>query len=78
VAWQHAFGDVTPAASLAYQNTGVAFNIAGAPLAQNAALVEAGLDLAITPQATIGLSYAGQLAGSTQDQSLKGNLTWRF
>jgi outer membrane autotransporter protein len=77
-AWQHAFGDVTPSAALAFQNTGAAFNVAGAPLAQNAALVEAGLDLAITPQATIGLSYAGQLAGSAQDQSLKGNLAWRF
>ena len=30
---------------------------------------EAGLDLGIAPQATIGLSYSGQLAGSTQDQS---------
>lgn len=78
LAWQHAFGDVTPVASLAFQNTGVGFSVAGAPLAPNAALVEAGLDLGIAPQATIGLSYSGQLAGSTQDQSVKGNLTWRF
>ena len=69
---------MTPVASLAFQNTGVGFSVAGAPLAPNAALVEAGLDLGIAPQATIGLSYSGQLAGSTQDQSVKGNLTWRF
>ena len=78
IAWQYAFGDVNPGASLAFENTGPGFFVSGAPIARNAALVEAGLDLAIAPQATIGLSYAGQLAGSAQDQSVKGNLSWRF
>jgi outer membrane autotransporter protein len=48
------------------------------PLARDAALVEAGADLQITGQAKIGLSYAGQLAHSIQDHSVKGNFTWRF
>ena len=78
VAWQHAFGTVDPTAALEFVSTGAAFGIAGVPLARDAALVEAGADLQITSQAKIGLSYAGQLAHSIQDHSVKGNFTWRF
>jgi outer membrane autotransporter protein len=78
VAWQHAFGIVDPTAALEFVSTGAAFGIAGVPLAREAALVEAGADLQITSQAKIGLSYAGQLAHSIQDHSVKGNFTWRF
>ncbi|WP_026606988.1 autotransporter domain-containing protein [Methylocapsa acidiphila] len=78
VAWQHAFGDVTPTAALAFQNTGAAFLIAGAPLARDAALIEAGIELHIAPLATIGVSYAAQLANRAQDQSAKGSLNWKF
>ena len=64
--------------ALAFVSTGAGFAIAGVPLARDAALVEAGADLQITSQAKIGLSYAGQLADSIQDHSVKGNFTWRF
>jgi outer membrane autotransporter protein len=77
-AWQHAFGTVTPGASLAFQSAGAAFNIPGVPLARDAALVEAGLDLQITAQARVGVFYAGQLANSAHDNAVKGNFTWRF
>jgi outer membrane autotransporter protein len=78
VAWQHAFGAVTPAAALAFQSTGAAFGIAGVPIARDAALVEAGGDLQLTAHAKVGVSYAGQLAHSAHDHSVKGNFTWRF
>jgi outer membrane autotransporter protein len=78
VAWQHAFGSVTPVAALAFQSTGTAFDVAGVPLVRDAALVEAASDLRLTPHATIGLSYAGQLADRAHDHSVKGNFTWRF
>ncbi len=78
LAWQHAFGAVTPTAALAFQSTGAAFGIAGVPLARDAALVEAGLDLQVTAQAKVGVVYAGQLADTTHDHSVKGNFTWRF
>jgi hypothetical protein len=31
VAWQHAFGDVTPTAALSFQSIGAGFNILGVP-----------------------------------------------
>jgi len=77
LAWRHAFGDVTPLATFAFSG-GSAFTVAGVPIARNAALLEAGLDLAITPSATLGLSYTGQLATDSQDHAFKGNLAVRF
>jgi outer membrane autotransporter protein len=78
VAWQHAFGDVTPTAALSFQSIGSGFNILGVPIARDAALVEAGGDLQLTAQAKIGVSYAGQLANTAHDHSVRGNFTWRF
>jgi fibronectin-binding autotransporter adhesin len=76
--WQHTFGEVVPTAALDFQSTGTSFGIAGVPLARDAALVEAGADVRLTPHATIGISYVGQHASSAQDNSAKGNFTWKF
>ncbi len=78
VAWQYAFGDATPTAALAFQSLGTSFSVAGVPLARNAALVEGGLDLRVTPQASIGIAYVGQLTDRVQDHSVKGAFSWRF
>ncbi len=50
----------------------------GQPIASDAALVEAGLDLAIGQSATLGLSYTGQLAEDAQDHAFRGVLAVRF
>lgn len=77
LAWRHAFGDVDPKATLAFAGSSP-FSVAGLPIAKNAALVEAGLDLAISSSASLGLSYTGQLAADTQDHAFKANLAVRF
>ena len=77
-AWQHAFDGVTPAAALAFQNNGVPFAIAGVPIARDSLLAEAGLDLAIGRNATLGVSYVGQIASNVQDHAAKGKFSWRF
>lgn len=77
LAWRHAFGDTTTLATLAFAG-GAPFTVAGLPIARNAALVEGGLDLALGPRATLGLSYTGQLASDAQDHAFKGNLAIRF
>jgi len=78
LAWQHAFGALTPTANLAFQSAGIPFTVAGAPIARDAALVDGGFDLRITAQATFGVSYVGQLANTAQDHSVKGNFSWKF
>jgi outer membrane autotransporter protein len=77
-AWLHAFGEVTPDAALAFASSGVGFVTFGVPLAENSLLVEAGLDLNLSPTATLGVSYSGQLAEDLQDNAVKGRFTWLF
>jgi outer membrane autotransporter protein len=77
LAWRHAFGDVDPEAALAFAG-GNPFSVAGIPIAKKAALLEAGIDLAIGPGASLGVSYIGQLAADTQDHGFKANLAVRF
>src|SRR5690606_11507332 len=75
--WRHAFGDVTPESTHAF-SAGAPFTIAGAPIARNSAVIEAGLDLNFTPDATFGLSYTGQIASEAEDHGIKADLNVRF
>ena len=77
IGWRHAFGDTTPTATHAF-TIGDAFTAAGVPIARNSAVVELGLDLNLSPTATFGLSYTGQLATDAQDHGFKANLNVRF
>jgi outer membrane autotransporter protein len=77
-AWQHAFGDVRPVAALSFQTLGTSFTTRGVPIARDSALVDAGLDLRVAPQATVGLFYQGGLAPRAQDHSVRGSFTWKF
>jgi outer membrane autotransporter protein len=78
LAWEHGFGDVIPAAGLAFASSGTSFTIAGVPLARDVARVDVGADLRITPQARIGVFYSGQFSGRADDHAVKGGLTWNF
>ncbi|WP_224669928.1 autotransporter domain-containing protein [Mesorhizobium sp. BH1-1-5] len=49
-----------------------------APIARDAALVEAGLDLALSPNATLGLDYRGQLASGASQNGFNARLDVRF
>ena len=64
--------------TLAFQGAGAPFLIAGVPIARDSLLSEAGLDLAISRNATVGLSYVGQLARNVHDHAAKGKFTWKF
>ncbi|WP_436123596.1 autotransporter-associated beta strand repeat-containing protein [Aminobacter sp. LjRoot7] len=75
--WRHAFGDVTPLTSVAFSG-GSAFTIAGAPVAKDVAIVEAGLDLALTPDSKFGVAYTGQFGSGVVDQSFRANLGVSF
>ena len=77
-AWQHAFDDVTPGAGLAFATTGIGFTVYGVPLAQDSALIDTGLDFALGPRTTAGVSYSGQFADNVHDNAVKGRLTWLF
>lgn len=75
--WLHAYGDVTPETSLAF-DAGTPFSVAGTPIARDAATLAAGLDVKLAPSATLGLSYQGQFASDAMENGLTGRLSIRF
>ncbi|WP_208948568.1 autotransporter outer membrane beta-barrel domain-containing protein [Segnochrobactrum spirostomi] len=76
--WQYAFGDTTPVSTLSFEAGGSAFQETGIPIARNTALVGVGFDFTATPNVTVGLHYAGQLAGSSQDNAIDGRVSIKF
>ncbi len=75
--WQHAFGDVVPPTSFSYAG-GTSFAIRGLPIAQDAAVVDAGLDFEFTPGTTLGLSYDARFGNTAADQGVHGTLSVKF
>ena len=75
--WRHGFGDVTPTVAQAFAGSN-AFTIAGAPIARDSAVIEAGLDFAIAPQATLGISYQGQIGSKAHDHGVRADLSIKF
>ncbi len=76
--WQHALGDVVPMATLAFQSGGTPFALAGTPIARDALVAELGADLAIAPNAAIGVAWNGQFGNGDTANAVKGYLNWRF
>jgi subtilase-type serine protease len=77
IGWRHAFGDVRPETGVAFAG-GSSFAIEGAPIAKNAAVVEAGLDMKVTENATLGIAYQGQIASDAQEHGFNARLGVRF
>ena len=77
-AWQRAFGDLKPDASLSFASTGSGFNIVGVPVAKDSLLIEAGLDVHLASAATLGIFYSGRIASGVADNGISGRFRWRF
>ncbi|WP_375465155.1 autotransporter domain-containing protein [uncultured Methylobacterium sp.] len=78
VGYRGAFGDVTPAALLAFGAGGAGTLVRGAPIDRSAVVLEAGLGWIVLPSTSVGLSYAGQVGARAQDHGARGSLTYRF
>jgi len=75
--WRHAFGDTVPQSTQAFAG-GDAFTVAGTPIAEDAAVIEAGLDFDIAAGARLGLSYNGQIAADAREHGFKAKIDVRF
>ncbi|MFK0378096.1 autotransporter-associated beta strand repeat-containing protein [Pandoraea sp. NPDC090278] len=76
--WRHAYGANTPDMQLAFSGTSAAFTVGGVPIARDAAVVSAGIDAFVSDGVTLGVSYSGQFGGKVSDNSVYGNVNWRF
>ncbi|WP_244464853.1 autotransporter domain-containing protein [Martelella endophytica] len=76
--WQHAFGEVDPTLGLAFTSNGAAFTITGAPVAEDVAVIGAGIDFAITDRASVSLGYNGRIGSAAASHAAYGALSLRF
>ncbi|PRD58120.1 autotransporter domain-containing protein [Phyllobacterium myrsinacearum] len=76
--WRHAYGDVAPQAQFAFASGGESFAVSGQPMAQDTALIEAGLAFDVGKATTIGLTYTGAFSARASDNAVKADLTIRF
>lgn len=77
IGYRRAFGDVVPTALLAF-DSGPSFLTAGLPIDKNALVANAGLDLRVSQNATIGVAYTGQVGERAENHAAKGNFTLRW
>jgi uncharacterized protein with beta-barrel porin domain len=78
IGYRRAFGDVEPQALLGFGGSGATFLTAGVPIAREALVASAGLDLKIAPRTTIGVNYTGQVGDRSQDHTVKGVFSYRW
>ncbi|MBY2910901.1 autotransporter domain-containing protein [Rhizobium leguminosarum] len=75
--WRHAAGDIVPVSTHAFAG-GDAFTVAGVPVAENAFVLDAGLDFDLTESAILGIAYSGQIADNAQQHGAKATLSVKF
>ncbi|OYX71912.1 MAG: hypothetical protein B7Y95_11960, partial [Rhizobiales bacterium 32-66-11] len=77
IGWRHAFGDVTPAISQAFASSD-AFTVTGVAIAEDAAVLEAGLDVLVGANTTLGVAYTGQFGDSVTQNGFNATLKVSF
>ncbi|MCC2610996.1 autotransporter domain-containing protein [Neorhizobium petrolearium] len=75
--WRRAFGDTTPTVTHAFAGSD-AFTVAGNPIARDAAVVEAGIDVDVAPGANLTIAYQGQIANGARDHGFTAKLGVKF
>ncbi|MBD8880802.1 autotransporter-associated beta strand repeat-containing protein [Rhodanobacter sp. 7MK24] len=76
--WQRAWGDTLPTTTERFAGGGDSFEIAGLPVAQDAAAISGGISFTITPTVSADASYQGQFGHRASDQAARISLDWKF
>jgi len=75
--WRHVSGDLKAGTALAFADAS-AFAVQGLPIARNAVVVNAGVDVVVNKNVKLGISYDSQIAAHGMDAGFRGNVSWRF
>ncbi|MCL6704771.1 autotransporter outer membrane beta-barrel domain-containing protein [Pseudomonas sp. T1.Ur] len=76
VAWKHLYGDIRGNSHQHLANGGNTYIIQGVELDRDSLLLQAGLDLAVSPRHTLGLNYSGETGQDNRNGALTGQ--WRM
>ncbi|HZF83825.1 MAG TPA: autotransporter domain-containing protein, partial [Burkholderiaceae bacterium] len=71
-------GDATPGADVGFYGGQSRFTVLGTPLARDAFVVDAGIDLALRSNLTLGVSYSLQTGGNSTMNGVKADMRWKF
>ncbi len=77
VGWRHAFGDIDPSATFTIGG-GAPFTVLGAPIAQDAAVLETGIDFNASDNVIVGASYEGQYGDGATAHGFNARMQVRF
>lgn len=77
IGWIYAFGDVEPETTARF-SSGDSFRVVGTPLDRNTAIVQTGMDFALSSASTLSLSYTGQFSAKAYDHGVNAKLQVRF
>lgn len=75
--WRHAEGDLTPLIDVSFGGA-PGFSIAGAPVAADTAVFEAGFDLTLGSSTKLGLAYMGEIGGDAEQHSGQASFAVEF
>jgi len=75
--WRHASGDIASESRMGWTSGGD-FTVAGAPLAEDAAVVEVGVAAWLSPRTLLEVGYEGQYADEARDHQATARLSVRF
>ncbi|SEE06924.1 autotransporter outer membrane beta-barrel domain-containing protein [Pseudomonas kilonensis] len=76
VGWKHLYGDIRGSSHQRLANGGNVYLIKGVELDRDSLLLQAGLDLAVSPRHTLGLNYSGETGQDNRNGALTGQ--WRM
>ena len=76
--WQHSYGDINPASTVAFASGSSAFNVYGTPLDRNTAVAETAVVWRPTNAMSVSLAYSGQIGERDRDNSVRGRMDYRF
>ncbi|QAZ42054.1 hypothetical protein C1M53_02770 [Mesorhizobium sp. Pch-S] len=77
VGWKHAFGDTTPFSKVGFAGSSL-FTVTGVPIARNTFVLQTGLDMKVTDNATLGISYNGEFGSGSSTNGVDARLGIRF
>ncbi|OYZ99640.1 MAG: autotransporter outer membrane beta-barrel domain-containing protein [Rhizobiales bacterium 17-65-6] len=76
--WQHAFGDITPVSTMSFLGGPTSFQVEGVPIAENTAIIGAGLAYSLSNLATIQVNYSGQIAAEASQNAFTAQFSLKF